>query len=239
MTNDWSLPVLLDDLSKRVERDLTSARATLKHPVSKGDATESVWITMLSTYLPKRYEVRKAFVVDSEGSFSEQQDVVIHDRQYSPFIFSFQEQDIVPAESVYAIFETKQSLAAENVTYAKQKLASVRNLQRTSLPVPTVSGTMAAKPLHTILGGILTLTSDWNPSLGEPLDNHLHEEDEQRCINMGCVADSGYFAQKDDGSYAKTETDKAATAFLLELIAQLQTFATVPMIDVRAYARWL
>jgi hypothetical protein len=32
---------------------------------------------------------------------------------------------------------------------------------------------------------------------------------------------------------------KPATAFLLELIARLQELATVPMIDVRAYARWL
>jgi hypothetical protein len=30
-----------------------------------------------------------------------------------------------------------------------------------------------------------------------------------------------------------------ATAFLLELIARLQGVATVPMIDVRAYERWL
>jgi hypothetical protein len=32
---------------------------------------------------------------------------------------------------------------------------------------------------------------------------------------------------------------KAATAFLFELIARLQLCATVPMIDIRAYATWL
>jgi len=32
---------------------------------------------------------------------------------------------------------------------------------------------------------------------------------------------------------------KPATAFLLELIARLQSIATVPMIDTRAYAKWL
>jgi len=36
-----------------------------------------------------------------------------------------------------------------------------------------------------------------------------------------------------------TPQGKAATAFLLELIARLQDSATVPMIDVRAYAKWL
>jgi hypothetical protein len=36
-----------------------------------------------------------------------------------------------------------------------------------------------------------------------------------------------------------TPVNKAATAFLFELIARLQACATVPMIDIRAYAKWL
>jgi hypothetical protein len=36
-----------------------------------------------------------------------------------------------------------------------------------------------------------------------------------------------------------TPGSTAATAFLLDLIARLQEIATVPMIDTRAYARWL
>jgi hypothetical protein len=35
--------------------------------------------------------------------------------QYSPFIFTFEGQKIIPAESVYAIFEAKQTLNAELV----------------------------------------------------------------------------------------------------------------------------
>lgn len=41
------------------------------------------------------------------------------------------------------------------------------------------------------------------------------------------------------GRYVLVPHAKAATAFLFELIARLQASATVPMIDVRAYARWL
>jgi hypothetical protein len=50
--------------------------------------------------------------VDSLGNFSQQIDVVVFDRQYSPFIFDFREQQIVPAESVYAVFEAKQTINA-------------------------------------------------------------------------------------------------------------------------------
>jgi hypothetical protein len=36
-----------------------------------------------------------------------------------------------------------------------------------------------------------------------------------------------------------TPQGKPATAFLFELITRLQNNATVPMIDIRAYAKWL
>jgi hypothetical protein len=55
---------------------------------------------------------------------------------------------------------------------------------------------------------------------------------------LGCVAAHGIFF-RDQGETAIVPTGRAATAFLLELIARLQTVATVPMIDVRAYARFL
>lgn len=82
--NQPSLPNLLDHLHEQVEAALRTARLALHHPTDKGDASEQVWIDLLSSYLPKRYVVSKAHVVDSEGNFSQQIDVVIHDRQYSP-----------------------------------------------------------------------------------------------------------------------------------------------------------
>ena len=59
--------------------------------------------------------------MDSAGTFSEQIDVVVFDRQYSPFIFNFEGQVIIPAESVYAVFEAKQAINAEYVAYARRK----------------------------------------------------------------------------------------------------------------------
>ncbi|MGL3214045.1 hypothetical protein [Bradyrhizobium sp. BR 1433] len=44
---------------------------------------------------------------------------------------------------------------------------------------------------------------------------------------------------RQDGGYGVEADKRAATAFLLELIARLQAVATVPMIDVRAYAKFL
>src|SRR5712691_272769 len=100
----WSLAQLLAGLHDDIERQLSTARKSIGHAPSKGDASESVWLELLQTYLPRRYEAASAHVVDSLGNFSDQIDVVVFDRQYSPFIFSFQGQKIIPAESVYGMF---------------------------------------------------------------------------------------------------------------------------------------
>jgi hypothetical protein len=63
------------------------------HPVAKGDASEKVWLTLLQNYLPQRYQAATAYVVDSVGKFSDQIDVVVFDRQYSPFIFLYEGQN--------------------------------------------------------------------------------------------------------------------------------------------------
>lgn len=237
--SSWSLEQLLSSLHDDIQQRLSTARKAFAHPGTKGDASEAVWVKLLETYLPQRYQASSAHVVDSKGVFSDQIDVVIFDRQYSPFIFNYEGQTIIPAESVYAAFEAKQTLNAKLVAYAQEKVASVRSLHRTSLPIPHAGGTYPPKPLPTILGGVLTLESEWSPAMGSPLLDALGKANVGGRLDLGCVAAHGTFALEADGSYSLAEQGKPATAFLFDLIARLQTSATVPMIDVRSYARWL
>jgi hypothetical protein len=214
MSAGWSLSQILGALHDDVEHRLATARATFGHPTSKGDASESVWLELLQTYLPLRYRAERAHVVDSNGAFSEYIDAVVFDRQYSPFIFRFADQFVVPAESVYAAFEAKQAISADQVAYAQKKVASVRRLYRTSLPVPHAGGTYPPKPLAHILGGILTLDSDWKPPLGTPLTNALSTAPEDR-LDLGCAAAHGGFAWTDSGRFDVSAGGKPASAFLL------------------------
>jgi len=237
MTN-WSLPQLLAGLHDEIHQRLDTVRKTFGHPGTKGDASERVWLELLERYLPRRYQAAKAHVVDSKGAFSQQMDVVIFDRQYSPFIFQCEGEVIVPAESVYAAFEAKQAINATQVAYAQEKIASVRRLHRTSLPIPHAGGVYKAKELTPILGGLLTFESDWSPPLGAPLLEALAKDHPGGRLDLGCVAAHGYFSLT-TGAYDVIEGKKPATAFLFKLISDLQFSGTVPMIDVQAYARWL
>lgn len=238
--SEWSLERLLASLHDDIHRRLETARQSFGHPGTKGNASEKVWSELFGAYLPRRYEVAEAHVVDSKGAFSDQIDIVVYDRQYSPLIFEFGGQTVVPAESVYAVFEAKQTLNSGNVKYARGKVASVRRLHRTSLEIPHAGGTYAPKPLTPICGGLLTLESDWQPALGEPLRTALGDGQGDDHLDLGCVAAHGYFMFDEmSGAYKTHAGGKPATAFLLTFISQLQLSGTVPMIDVQAYAQWL
>jgi hypothetical protein len=238
--SDWTLQQLLATLHEDIHQRLELSRKSFSHPTTKGDASEKVWLEMLQNYLPQRYEAQTAHVVDSEGVVSDQIDVVVFDRQYSPFILHYQGQRVVPAESVYAVFEAKQSISAEQVKYAQGKISSVRKLHRTSLPIPHAGGVYPAKNPITIIGGLLTFESEWSPCFGDPIKTALGKDHNLGRLDMGCVAAHGHFYRdRQTGDYEFCSDGKPATAFLLKLISELQFSGTVPMIDVMAYAKWL
>lgn len=234
---EWSLQKLLEGLHDDIHQRLETARKAIVHPVSKGDASEGIWLALFEKYLPKRYQTVQGFVVDSKGNFSDQIDVIILDRQYSPFIFEHEGVKIVPAESVYAIFESKQTINLDLIKYARDKIQSVRSLHRTSLPIPHAGGTYPAKPPGKIHGGILSFESDWSPPMGDSLEKALIE---QEGIDFGCIAAHGYFSYNNsDKQFDISLGNKPATGFLFKLISELQFNGTVGMIDVLQYSKWL
>jgi hypothetical protein len=111
---------------------------------------------------------------------------------------------VIPAESVYAVFEAKQTVNAGQVDYAQTKVASVRKLHRTSLPINNIYGTSEPKKPPHILGGLLTFESDWSPALGESLTTALGMGDADETLDLGCVAAHGHFARNEDDTYAIT-----------------------------------
>jgi hypothetical protein len=237
---DWSLTELLSEVGAEVERNLSAARKLIAHSAEKGGATEEIWRMLLRKHLPARYQVDTGFIVDSRDTFSDQIDIVVFDRQYSPLVFELGSRKMFPAESVYAVFEVKQTIDVDLVLYARQKVGCVRKLYRTNLPVRDLSGNPVERPLLRILGGVLSLESNWSPPFGEPFKAVLaapSEDDDD--LDLGCVASRGWFQRPDGDELKVEEGTTSATAFLFHVISRLQESGTVPMIDMSAYAAHL
>jgi hypothetical protein len=218
------------------------------HPGTKGDDTELNWLGMLGSLLPRRYGVCKAFVVDAKGAQSEQIDIVIHDRHFSPLLFEVGGAHYIPAESIYAVFEVKQTLDKTHLEYAAEKVASVRQLYRTSVDVPHAGGKYDPVVPRRIIGGFLARRSEWSPPFGESFERCIRELDERGDdvdygIDIGCaVEDGGFVANRDnDNLHAVTiehsESKVALIYFVMRLLRHLQAVGSAPAIDYDAYLR--
>lgn len=241
--NRVALRDLFMNLQQQMVAQLSTNREVITHPGTKGEATELQWLTMLNAYFPKRYCANKAFVVDCDGHLSEQIDVVVYDRQYSPFLFNQDNAMYVPAESVYAVFEAKQDLNASHAKYAMEKVASVRRLRRTSVPVPHAGGRFPPKKAPRILAGILTLDSEWKPALREPLEKKLADDPQEGKLDLGCVLKQGAFevrySSKGRPRVTTTGPETALIFFFLRLLGRLQECGTAVALDFDAYGQFL
>lgn len=242
------MPPTLRDLFFALQGDLASgletSRKAITHPGAKGSAMEKGWRKMLGKYLPWRYCVSKAFVIDSNGAMSHEIDLVIHDRQYSPLLFKHEGALYVPAESVYAIFEIRPDLDAGNVEYAAEKAASVRRLERTSVSFPHAEGHVRTpKPPPEILAGLLCLRSEWAIPFETSLRKALKAAPQEGRIDLLCAlrhatVDVEYDA-KGRFTFQASADETALIFFFLRLLARLREMATVPAMDLEKYGRVL
>jgi hypothetical protein len=198
--NNINIKDLFYNLQEQMETTLRTNRSVIMHPTSKGDALEDVWINWLRKYLPNRYNVDKAIVIDSQGGMSEQIDLVIYDQQYTPFIFTQNQTNYIPAEGVYAVFEVKPDLkgackyegsSISFIHYAAKKIESVRRLVRTSTTIIDRGQSRSARPLTKIVGGILTNTN--TIAKEDTVREQLVTASRLGSLDMGCSMDTGSF----------------------------------------------
>lgn len=230
---------ILDGLQARLEGGLRGNRTAVTHPGARGEASEDDWLRVLNDHLPRRYQADRAFVIDSRGECSDQIDIVIYDRQYSPFLYNQLNQRYVPAESVYGVLEVKQDLSRDHVLYAGEKAASVRRLHRTSAEIPHAGGSYEPRPLPRIVAGIVTYQSSWSPPFGVPFRDALGELQLEARLDVGCALVHGAFEVHYPDSHGLELTiadgPRSLVQFLMRLLKQLQAMATVPAIDYEAY----
>lgn len=259
------LSSLFNGLQQQMISQLNTNRSFITHSGSKGDALENAWIEWLRNYLPSRYSVDKAIIIDSNGNTSDQIDIVIYDNWFTPFLFKQNGFYYIPAEGVYAVFEVKPDIKGNSkdlnyIEYAGKKIQSVRQLKRTTTGIINAGKPMDARPLTKIVGGILTSTNSFSHENNNTIEEHLKNLTGLKSIDFGCIADYGSFYIEYDGqeeikskefeqrylnyynnrTYKKitfSESNVSVVSFFLQLTRYLQqSIGTIQAIDLNAYS---
>jgi hypothetical protein len=239
--NKANLSELFRSLQAELSTKLATSRRSIRHAGAKGSATEQHWRLLLEAYLPNRYEVRKGFVIDSEQSMSDEIDLIIHDRHYSPFVLRQGDVDFVPAESVYAVVEVKQKIDDSTIGYAAKKAASVRALTRTSVAIPHAGGRYEPRTPPPVVAALVALDSWPADKFRANVSRGLAAS--RSGLDLGCAVEKGAFNVLDSRKRSqRIEFHAAETAlvfFLFRLMERLRAMATAPALDFKAYGRYL
>lgn len=218
----------------KVKLKLSSASIT--HDGVMGDVNEQHFIEFLKKSLPKRYAVDSAIVIDSNGNTSDQIDIVIYDNQYTPTLLDQHDHRFVPVEAVYAVFELKPIINKGYIDYAGNKAASVRILERTSIPIVHAGGEYPAKPLFPIISGIIAADIEWVSGFNSPaFTQNLASLTGVSVIDCGLALSGGSFDNFENKLLLGPEVNSLAY-FLFRLLQKLQSLGTVPAVDWNKYA---
>ncbi len=251
------LKQLFNGLQKQMSAQLNTSREFINHPGSKGDALENAWIEWLRKYLPNRYCVDKAIVIDHKGNTSQQMDIVIYDNWFTPFIFNQNGFYYIPAEGVYAVFEVKPNIKGNvgdktYIEYAGEKIESVRLLKREAASFINGGNICSPRPLTKIVGGILCSTNTFTHKNDDTITNHIQalenlksKPENNELTNKTLffiLTDVGQDAYLDFYSNRKFNKIKFSNAnhsfvtFFMQLTRYLQqAIGTIPAINLNAY----
>lgn len=239
MSNKVDIKELFAAMQDRMIAELNLGRQ-IDHATTQGDETELNWLGWVNDYLPNRYAGCKGFVVDHLGNKSEQIDIIIYDKQYSPLVFKGAETTYVTAESVYAIFEVKPILDSTTLKYAGGKAASVRKLICTSAPIVYSTGINKPKEPHRIIAGLLTTEGSWAKD-ATMIDNLKSLNDEQEIDLICSIHDIACrVIYERNGKIVDVKIDRnkdkgVLIFFFLTLLMKLQAIGTVPAIEYDKY----
>lgn len=219
---------------------LELASRSITHNGELGAVNEQSFIDFLRQNLPQRYAVNSAIILNSEGKSSDQIDVVIHDRFYSPTLLSQNKRAFVPIEAVYAIFEVKPTINKTYLEYASEKAQSVMRLVPKTGKFRTIDGVRKVETLK-LLSGLIAIDVEWSEGLhANAFGRCLKKLTGDARLDCGVAVSGEYFHHFGDSGKVVVERGSNALAlFTFGLLHQLQLMGNAPGVDWTGYMQAL
>lgn len=118
------------NISKNVFYDKQNNKYT--HPGEYGIYREAICKRFLRFFLPNKFDIHNGFLINSYNDRSTQCDVIIYDRNSTPFIQAADFQRFFPVETVVAVGEIKSTLSKSDFKDTLNKLAAIKKLRSKS-----------------------------------------------------------------------------------------------------------
>ncbi|TFC71614.1 DUF6602 domain-containing protein [Cryobacterium sp. TMT2-4] len=109
------------------------------HQGVKGTENESSLARIVQNLVPTRYGVGSGLLIDAEGNFSKQMDLVIYEQGDEPALLAQTNQVLFPVENVRLCIEVKTGLGKRQIEDAREKKASIDALKSFSGKLPPLA----------------------------------------------------------------------------------------------------
>jgi hypothetical protein len=122
------LPDAMRDVTRRLQSSLGSSGG-LADSLTKGEIREDEVIGAFRPHIARRYDLAKGIVVDSAGTQSDPQDVVIQDGGVLPALYGGDGHNrVFPVESVVGVIQVKSIASATAIRSAVRNVGSAKLL---------------------------------------------------------------------------------------------------------------
>jgi hypothetical protein len=189
--------ILLKDLirsaGKQLRHEFEEIRQNNPHAGESGAEAELILRKFLKERLPRRFDIESGLVVGTDGTVSNQTDLIIFDAMNSPIYRAGPRVHIIQRDNVAAVIEVKSKLNKEQLKDAARKIASVKKI--TASPITDVDQpvTFSNMIMTNTLGCVFAFDAYTSlTSLADNLREINLEYDSRNWIDLVIVLDKGF-----------------------------------------------
>lgn len=121
---------VIKSAAKKMQIEFEEITSQVNHRPTKGDFRENILKDFLKKYLPENFGICKGIVIDVDGNQSNQQDILIYDKSFTPRFLHTDDENVLPIESILATIEVKSTLTREELRKALDNIKSIRSLNK-------------------------------------------------------------------------------------------------------------